>query len=113
MGDIGRELLKLEADAKHIRRLSFIMNTVLGNACYSDKEKEAQINKAEKVGNLDDDELDLLNVGWDLRTKLARKLMMDLKTLIKEFKNPKINKGGKDKDGKEFKATKLKQYLQS
>lgn len=85
MSYIGRELLKLESDAKHIRRLSFIMNTVLGNACYSDKEKDAQISKAEKVGNLDDEELDLLNVGWDLRTKLARSLMTDLKVLINQY----------------------------
>ena len=76
----------LKADAKRIRDLSFIMNTVLGNACYSDKEKDAQISKAEKIGNLDDEELDLLNVGWDLRTTLARKLMVDLKKLIKEYK---------------------------
>jgi len=85
MAGIGKELLKLEVNAKHIRRLSFIMNTVLGNACYSDKERDAQITKGEKIGNLNDDELALLNEGWNLRTKLARKLMVDLKILIKRY----------------------------
>lgn len=61
------------------------MNTVLGNACYSDKERDAQITKGEKIGNLNDDELALLNEGWNLRTKLARKLMVDLKILIKRY----------------------------
>jgi len=86
MGDIGRDLLKLEVDAKHIRRLSFIMNTILGNACYSNKEKDAQISKGEKLGSLDDRELKLLNDGWDLRTKLAQELMGHLENMIDEYK---------------------------
>lgn len=115
MADINKDICMLESDAKRIRRLSFIMNTILGNACYSEKEKEAQINKGEKLGNLDDDELALLDEGWDLRTRLAKTLLTDLRVILKkynkEFKNSKTNKGGKDKDGKQFRATKLKQYL--
>lgn len=79
---VRKGIIKLESDAKQIRRLSFIMNTILGNACYSDKEKDAQINKGEKLGNLNDKELQLLNKGWDLRKKLANKLMTDLTVLI-------------------------------
>ena len=76
----------MECSAKHIRRLSFIMNTILGNACYSDKEKDAQIVKGEKIGNLDDRELQLINAGWDLRKQLANNLMTDLENCITKYK---------------------------
>ena len=82
--DFEKELYKLKHDARHIRDVSFIMNTILGNACYSDKEKDAQINKGEKLGNLNDEELKMLNDGWDLRTRLAKRLMTDLTVLLKK-----------------------------
>lgn len=84
MIEFNKRTLSLETDAKRIRRLSFIMNTILGNACYSDKERDAQINKGEKLGNLNDEELQLINNGWNMRTKLAKKLMEDLAIAFKE-----------------------------
>lgn len=79
-----KELYALKQDARNIRDISFIMKTVMGNACYSDKERDAQISKGEKIGNLDDVELKMLNNGWDVRKKLASKLMTDFGLLIKK-----------------------------
>lgn len=51
------------------------MNTIMANACYSDKEMQDQITMAEKLGNLDDIEMDLLNKAWKTRKQLARELI--------------------------------------
>lgn len=74
--------MELENDAKTIRRISFIVNTVMGNACYSDKEREKMIHKGETLGNLNQEEKDLLNIAWDKRNELAKKLMNDLKEIL-------------------------------
>lgn len=80
-----RELYSLKKDAKYIRDLGFIMNTILGSACYSNKELENQISKGERLGNLNNDELKMLKDGWHLRQLLAGELMDNLKILIEKY----------------------------
>ena len=90
---LDKNILRLELDAKRIRKLSFVMNTILGNACYSDKERDAQITKGEKLGSLNDTELKMLNDGWDLRNNLAKKLLIDLRVFLKKY-NSEFKKDG-------------------
>lgn len=89
------KLINLEYKAKHVRRLSTIMNTILANACYSDKEMRAQIFMAQSKGDLNEQELQLLKKSWEARKHLTQTIMEELKTLIDELM------GAKDEGNKE------------
>lgn len=82
--NMRRRILKLENDAKLIRRLNFIANTILANACYSEKEETAMINRGEKIGNLNDIEKEMLHKTWSTRRDLANKLLSDLTEVLNE-----------------------------
>lgn len=81
-GMIRKKINKFESDAKLIRKLSFALNTVLGNACYSDKEKSTMIKKGQELGNLDNKELELVNKVWDKRTEMAKTLLDEMVTFL-------------------------------
>jgi len=80
--EIRHKILKLESDAKIVRKLSFILNTVLGNACYSEKERDKMIEKGQNLGNLNDKELELINKVWEKRTEMADDIMTELMELL-------------------------------
>lgn len=76
------KLKSLIRRAKQIKDIQNITNTILANACYSDKEMENQINMAQKMGNLDAEEYDLVCEAWATRKKIARSLIHGLKIYL-------------------------------
>jgi hypothetical protein len=74
----------MENKAKRIKKIQFISNTILANACYHVKEMENQITIAEKVGNLSDDEREVITQAWDYRTVIAKELIIELKDFMRE-----------------------------
>lgn len=82
----------LERRAKEIKQLKLILNTILANGCYSDKEMESQINTANRTGNLDDEELTAVKNIWRLRKTLTRELIVDVNVYVAGAKNNEKNK---------------------
>ena len=75
---LGERMDKIEEmyrKAKEIQKISFIRKTILSNACYSTKNMETQIMKAEKNGNLTDEEEKFLGESWDKSRKLSNELL--------------------------------------
>lgn len=81
-----RQLNHFYRKSLEIKQIQKVINTILANACYSDKEMSKQIERAETIGNLDDDELLLINQAWDYRKKLARELLTDLNKFLGDKK---------------------------
>lgn len=76
-------LNEMETKAKQIKKIQFICNTILANACYHTKEMETQLKVAEKSGNMSDEERELICQAWDYRNKIAKDLIVELKSFMK------------------------------
>lgn len=72
-------------DVRQLNRIKRIMNTILANSCYADKERIAQINRASQTGILSKEELNVLNKAWDLRKKIAHKLIHGLTFYLEQY----------------------------
>ena len=77
---------RLEYRARNIRRIQSIMNTILANACYSDKSMSEQIKKGEMQGDLNTQEHRILTEAWTVRKLLAQNLLTDLEIWLKRQK---------------------------
>ena len=89
---IGKGIAYFEHKAKEINRLKAILNTILANGCYSIKEMDAQILKAQNKGNLDDEELQIITKLWQLRKDKTRSLIKELDKYIGGLENEKTTK---------------------
>lgn len=78
-------LNEMEKLAKDIKKIQFISNTILANACYHNKEMESQIAMAEKHGQLDANEKQVICDAWNIRNKYARQLLIDLQNFIEQY----------------------------
>lgn len=79
----------MEYKAKQIKKIQFICNTILANACYHTKEMETQFMIAEKSGNMSDDERELISRAWEYRNEIAKELMKELKEFMGNKKEEK------------------------
>lgn len=83
------EMLK---KAKFIRDIRKIRNAMLSSGAYSDKEKEKQIRMAEIQGDLNDEELRMVNETWEEQNELSKEIMLiwnDYKEKKRLLKNEK------------------------
>lgn len=71
------KLCTLEFEGKLIQRIQKLTNVILANSCYSEKEMENQIQKAQNLGNLNSKELKLIKSSWALRKKKANNCLMN------------------------------------
>ena len=86
-GSITSRINKIYYDAKTVRRISYIVHTILGNACYSDREEKRMIGRGQNLGSLDDEELKLIHDSWDLRREMTKnKLIKELQVILDEYK---------------------------
>lgn len=79
-------LYEMEKKARIIKQIQFISNTIIANACYHTKEMENQLLIAEKTGHMTNEERDIVCKAWEIRNKLALKLMQDLKKYMGDMK---------------------------
>lgn len=79
-------LYEMEKKARIIKQIQYISNTIIANACYHTKEMENQLAIAERTGNMTKEEREIICKAWDIRNKLALKLMQDLKKYMGEMK---------------------------
>lgn len=71
-------LTEMEKKAKQIQKIRFIRNTILANACYHSKEMDKQLATADKLGNLTEQEHDVIIKSWELCNKKAKELINEL-----------------------------------
>lgn len=72
----------MEKKAKRIKKIQFISNTILANACYHVKEMEAQLSRAEKSKGLTEKEEKIITQAWEYRNVLANELIDELKEFL-------------------------------
>jgi hypothetical protein len=71
-------LTNLETRARNLKKVKYIADTILANACYHDKEMEMQLMVAEKSGNLTEEEKTVICQAWEYRYKTAQGMIKDL-----------------------------------
>ena len=85
----SKKLKDLEKQADDIKKVKKIMNTILANGCFSEKEQNNQYFRAFKQGKITDSETKILKKGWDFRRKQARILEKKLMELLDDEKDKK------------------------
>jgi len=85
MGEKKITLDGLDYRRRKISKIKGIINTILANGCYSEKEMELQIKTGTMKGKLTGDELQLLERAWKYRQKLAHQLIIDANKLLDEW----------------------------
>ena len=84
----NKKLLRIEQKTKKLERLRKINNSMLGSGAYSDKERDAQIARAERFGDLTTDERTIVERIWEHRKEITLEIIDDLKEYYKgENKN--------------------------
>jgi superfamily II helicase len=74
----------LEKDSQLLRKLNFIMNVILFNGAYSEKNLEQRISQMKKL-RVPQWEQDILQDATDVNSKLSHKIFDELAQLIKEI----------------------------
>lgn len=89
---LDKQLNKMSIKANRIKRIQKLVNTILANGCYSEKNEEKQILDAEDKGKLTKKERKILERSWNLRREEAHNLIEKLDLLLDEIEK---NRGEK------------------
>lgn len=98
--------------ARKIRLIRQIRNAMLSSGAYSDSNRELQIRKSSQIGNLNDNELKMVNETWDMQKLLSEELQEMWGNATGDKSKADIDK----KDGcdvKEYKKKRAKKRLSS
>lgn len=76
-----RALLKESEQIINIRKLA---NTILANGCYSEKEEKQQLDRANLLGDLTDQEARIIKKSWEFRRKKREIVMGKLEKILDE-----------------------------
>lgn len=75
----------LKVKSEILRDIRMITNEILSNTAYHDKNIIEQYNKFDKL-KVPQEEKDIISAAWDLKNRLAKKSLSDLKKLCKKIK---------------------------
>lgn len=73
------KLRRIEEKTNKLARLKKINNSMLASGAYSSKERDAQIARAERFGDLTTDEREIVERIWEHRKKITLEIIDDLK----------------------------------
>lgn len=83
--DIDTEINNIDKLARMVQKIHGIANHIKANGMYSEKQLELERSSMERL-NVNQEERILLNEVWEIRHLANKKIMSDLKRLLKEIK---------------------------
>jgi len=84
--DIDKRLRALKWRSDRINTVKQLQNAVLANGCYSEKNKKLQFDKGNALGDLTDQEIEIINRAWEFRKTEAALIADELEKILTEIK---------------------------